>query len=75
MKLRAIIFGIQEYEEHSCDYKNGSDESILAAQRLIASEDATSFCTPDTVKVFVFPGDTDCKYLKDVLVYLEQLGK
>lgn len=49
MLLRALIWGLQEYEETPCDYKG----DILLAQQEIAREDAISFVTPDNINVHV----------------------
>ncbi len=51
MKLRAIIFGVQEYEESSVDYK--SEVGVLEAQIAIGVEDPISFVNPDNVQVKV----------------------
>jgi hypothetical protein len=59
MKLRAIIYGMQEYEEAACDYVNGDDAVILAAQCEIARDDPVSFVNPDNVRVVVGPADTE----------------
>jgi len=53
MKLRAIIFGVQEYEEFNNDYPDKSDVSILSTQVASGIEDPISFVNPDNVQVKV----------------------
>ena len=52
-KLRAVIWGVTEYEEAACDYKPPTMETLLTAQKEMAREDPISFCTPDNVHVTI----------------------
>ncbi len=52
-KLRAVIWGVTEYEEAACDYKQATAAAILTAQREIGRDDPISFVNPDNVHVTV----------------------
>jgi hypothetical protein len=72
MKLRALIWGVHEFDEIPGDYFNKTEAGVLAAQRLIASEDPISFCYPSNVHVSIqeatephFTDKIPVPYLKD----------
>lgn len=69
-KLRAVIWGVTEYEEAACDYKQATAAAILTAQREIGREDPISFVNPDNVHVTVELALPDSK----VVAYPDVLG-
>jgi hypothetical protein len=62
MRLRALIWGVQDYEESPVDCKG----DILLAQRVIAAEDAISFVNPDNVRVHIDEVDGGGPYVLPV---------